>query len=663
METSPLRTWTPAVYETLQSSLAQLEDGVEAPLSQLAELLDICFPVFQTVLHNPPPSEADRQKLLARIAPSPPFDSPCVDWAATLSLGELNYKTNNEFRQCAETVSKTVNLNELYAASLVILSIPQAQKFDRSQADTAIYLHYSRRQYLLTSLLQIVRYAADPSMDEYLRKFLLEYVSRICQDKDGKTYPARLVEAMKAARDEVLRIEERQRNTSILRDTAKVYGDEDLKARKKLVVQEIDTLALILHGLVRLKFVLEKDIEVVLREMKTIDKLDVFSINLISPVVSWINQLCLMDDNVTADTPAPALPLFDGQTLKRLHGLIVMKTTDKWKLTLLGAYIQLHWLGALNGICKLEDSAAAEFTYETDILDPATAAAKSGGFDFAIKNILKPARQGTFTPAIRPEIAQFLASRKLPPQCQTEPYEPIYISQDSKDLSTYQLEHLVQLFISHLADVLKHIRLVEEDKALAEGSIFDYSEQSAQQHNLTEERDFTLEVIFLFISQLYANRPDSAIVFLTDADSALHGFLNWASSVKPVSMLWTFLDLCASIAEGPNCAVAVDKLFSADSTDQPRSKRFHQSWTIIFEALQYYAENLSSSGNANLGRTMGALAMVDRLELEEEATVILKAYLRLVRQVAANSHESKIALLSRNEERVLSVPNSYVFCD
>ena len=578
---------------------------------------------------------------------------------ATLSLGEQEYKTNNEFRQCAETVSQAVNLNELYSANLVILSIPQAQKFDRSQAETAIYLHYSRRQYLLSSLLQVVRYVADPSMDEYLRKYLLEYVTRLCQETDGKTYPVRLVEAMKAGRDEVLRIEERQRNTFILRDAAnKAYGDEDLKVRKRLVVQEIDTLALILHGLVRLKFVVEKDIEAIVQEMKTATKLDVFSINLIPPLVSWVNQLCLMDDNVTADTPAPVLPAFTGQALKRVHTLIVAKTGEKWKMTSLGTYIQLHWLSALNGICKLEDTAATEFTYETDILDPATTAAKSGGFDFAIKNILKPARQGIFTPAIRPEVAQFLASRKLPPQCQPEPYEPIFISQDSKDLSMYQLEHLVQLFISHLADVLKHIRDVEEDKALAEGSMFDYSEQSVPAHNLNEERDFTLEVMFLFISQLYANRPDSAIVFLSEPDSALYGFLNWASAVKPVSMLWTFLDLCASIAEGPNCAVAVDKLFSADTADQPRSKRFHQSWKIIFEALQYYADNLSSStaGNQNLGRTtMASAGMVDWLELEEEATVVLKSYLRLVRQVAANSHESKIALLSQNEERVLSV--------
>jgi len=52
---------------------------------------------------------------------------------------------------------------------------------------------------------------------------------------------------------------------------------------------------------------------------------------------------------------------------------------------------------------------------------------------------------------------------------------------------------------------------------------------------------------------------------------------------------------------------------------------------------------------------MASAGMVDWLELEDEATVVLKSYLRLVRQVAANSHESKIALLSQNEERVLSV--------
>jgi len=60
-----LRTWTPEVYETLHKSLVHISEGVEGPLDQIAELLDLVFPVFNDVLQNPPPSEADRTKLLA----------------------------------------------------------------------------------------------------------------------------------------------------------------------------------------------------------------------------------------------------------------------------------------------------------------------------------------------------------------------------------------------------------------------------------------------------------------------------------------------------------------------------------------------------------------------------------------------------------------------
>jgi len=546
-------------------------------------------------------------------------------------------------------------LNELSAAHLVILAIPQATKFDRGQVETAIYLHYSRRQYLLASLLQIVRLVADSSTEDYIRKFLLDYVTRLCADRTPKSYPIRLMEAMKLGRDDILRLDEEKRNRTILRDRCEPLGDDDLRLRRKLIAQEIDTMGLILHGLVRLKFVQEKDIEGLLKELKSAEKLDLLSFSLIAPLVSWLCQLCAMDENVTADTPSPSLPPFNGLTLKRIHNIIVSRTSDQWKLASLGSYIQLFWLASLNGICKLEDNAAAEFTYEADILEPAQSAAKSGGFDFAIKYILKSARTGTFTPPLRPEISQFLATRKVAAIASSpNGFDSIYMSQDLKDLSTYQLEHLVQLFISHLADVLKQIRLVEEDKALAEGSMFDYSEQSFQHTNSTEERDFSLEVFFLLISQLYSSRSDSGQVFLSDHDSALYGFLNWASSVKPVSMLWTFMDLMASLAEGPNCSVVVDKLFSQDATDQPRSKRFHQNWETIFGAIQYYAENLSppAQGNASMGRTP---VMFDRLEIDDETTVVLKSYLRLIRKVAASSHDAKIALLSKNEDRVLSV--------
>ena len=60
------RTWTPEVYETLHNTLSSLSEGVEAPLNQLAELLEICFPIFNNVISNPSPAEADRTELLAR---------------------------------------------------------------------------------------------------------------------------------------------------------------------------------------------------------------------------------------------------------------------------------------------------------------------------------------------------------------------------------------------------------------------------------------------------------------------------------------------------------------------------------------------------------------------------------------------------------------------
>jgi nuclear pore complex protein Nup205 len=567
-------------------------------------------------------------------------------------VGELEYKTNSEFRQCAERVSKALNLNELYAAYLVILALPQATRFDRSQVETAIYLHYSRRQYLVSSLLQIVRLIADTSTEDYIRKFLLDYVSRLCQ-LHGGSFPQRIVEAMKSGRDEIGLLDEAQRNRCILRETGEPHSDEDIRLRRKLVAQEVDTMGLILHGLVRLKFVQERDINIIVPELRNAGKLDILTMNLIAPTLSWIPQLCNMDDNVTADTTSPDAPRLTARLLRRIHELIMVEAPQKWNIPLLGAYIQMHWLSSLNGVCKLEDNAAAEFTYETDILEPSLAAVKSGGFDFAIKCILQPARTGTFTPPIRQEILQFLALRKFSSPA-IDQFSPIYLSQDTKDLWTYQLEHLIQLFISHLADILKQIRLVEEDKALAGGSLFDYSEQS-QQHPSSEERDLSLEVFFLLISQLYSLRPDSAESFLSDPDSALFGFLNWSSSVKPVSMLWTFTDMMASLSEGHNCSVAVDKLFSHDTSDQPRSKRFHQSWDLIFQAIQYYAENLAAPQGGN-ATGMGRQSLVlDRLEIDDETTVVLKSYLRLIRSVATGSHEVKLSLLSKNGDRVLSV--------
>ena len=73
------RTWTPEVYETLHNTLSTLAEGsIEAPLTQLSELLEICFPIFNNVLQNPLPAETDRTKLLARTLSPPTLFEYCV---------------------------------------------------------------------------------------------------------------------------------------------------------------------------------------------------------------------------------------------------------------------------------------------------------------------------------------------------------------------------------------------------------------------------------------------------------------------------------------------------------------------------------------------------------------------------------------------------------
>jgi len=52
---------------SLHSTLTNISEGIEAPLNQLSDLLEQSFPIFSSVLQNPPPAEADRlTKLIAR---------------------------------------------------------------------------------------------------------------------------------------------------------------------------------------------------------------------------------------------------------------------------------------------------------------------------------------------------------------------------------------------------------------------------------------------------------------------------------------------------------------------------------------------------------------------------------------------------------------------
>jgi hypothetical protein len=54
----------------LHSTLTNISEGIEAPLNQLSDLVEQCFPIFSSVLQNPLPVEADRTKLVARTRSS-----------------------------------------------------------------------------------------------------------------------------------------------------------------------------------------------------------------------------------------------------------------------------------------------------------------------------------------------------------------------------------------------------------------------------------------------------------------------------------------------------------------------------------------------------------------------------------------------------------------
>ena len=145
-----------------------------------------------------------------------------------------------------------------------------------------------------------------------------------------------------------------------------------------------------------------------------------------------------------------------------------------------------------------------------------------------------------------------------------------------------QLEVFVDGFISNLPDVLRKLR-VEEDE----------QRQSSQTH----EQDLDLERFLLVIAYAYEGRPDAAMNFWSDPDSNLAGFMHWASRRASTPLVTAFCEMLQAISENEECASAAHEFLMDEGHHSSGKMRKSQSltWAQIFRELDFFSAEILPS--------------------------------------------------------------------
>jgi nuclear pore complex protein Nup205 len=254
-------------------------------------------------------------------------------------------------------------------------------------------------------------------------------------------------------------------------------------------------------------------------------------------------------------------------------------------------------------------------------------ALKDGAFDFML-SIAGDVKSLEWQDPARTGMRQWL-QRKSPP-----------LVSDGAQFSDFfqlclmvQLETFVDAFISNLPDVLRKLR-VEEDE----------QRQLSQAH----EQDLDLERFLIIIAYSYEGRPDAAMNFWADPDSNLAGFMHWASRRASTPLVSAFCEMLQAISENEDCATSAHEFLLDEGHHSSGKLRRSQSltWNQIFRELIFFSDKIREKPSTvppQMYRT--GKPSTEQAESEPESAMMLESYLRLITKLSSESETARQYLL------------------
>lgn len=613
----------PPPFEMAQSTASSFDDFKKLHdilvdhrgpnLAVLAEELESRTAELKKLLEVPPKNEANRAKIKT----------------GKLEINDGEYKINEQFIQEATQLSDDFCMDEVEAARLLFRGSEEMQKLDRSAFQSAVFLYHTRRQNILQCLRLILSYAFNDNTDPDLRELakntvdVLSPLSLSC----GQTFTERCILAMGSVRQSVeqLRAKEKHNRTLGLESTQSYK--EDLELHIRFLINQHEELASSVYYLVKLKRATVSDFKILLNTVKTFEKHDIFTFHHMLPLYAFITMLCETDS-----------PLSFEETIQLHKEMLSNYKSSPWPLKYIQASVTIFWVSEFNGLCNdpptTDAPSLSKLDYMTDIFDPSKESLEEGAFEFLLAVCADVSAEWPLN-AAKEELHRFLQTRVLSVDNRG------HISLSFRSLMTNQIEVFIESFISNMADVLKDIKTREEEDVLLGRKTLAYE----------------LERFFLIIHYAYLGRRDAGMVFWSDPESNLHGFIAWASTRQTPFMAATFSFMLASLSLGKVAAEHAHS-FLLDEANPGSAKRrtTYLSWDYIFKQFQLYISQLEKRSQqlvpANAFRPP-LPPPIENTEPAPELSMMLDGFMRLISQIVQECPDAKYWLLHESPFRVI----------
>lgn len=542
-----------------------------------------------------------------------------------LALDGRNFQVNGIFIQQTIQLADDLNLDELIAARLLYYGTQEAENLDRSPFQSALFLFHSRRKNILDCIRLLLEHATNDNMPEATRVLLGRSVETLLYcSGDGDSFVKRCIFAMNSIRGSVQQLREKEKHAETLRLESPPGFQDDLFLQLRFLRNQHEVLACIIFCLVKHNRASLSDFKALLFAVGSFDRYNIFAAHHLLPLFAFVNALCGSDS-----------PLSFEDTIQ-LHKMLLQDYKEKpWLLRHVQAALLIWWLSEFNGLCNdppvLDTPSLSTLEYSADIFLPAKNALQDGAFEFLLATSADISSGASDLNSAKEDLHRFLQPRIWPLE------DVATMMRDFRFCLLSQFEIFVENFISNMADLLKEMKMREEEDVLLNQRAFDHE----------------LERFFLIIHYVYAGRRDAGLSFWNDMESNLFGFLQWASAKQTAFVEATFSYMLASLSFGQESAVRTHQFLLDEMTPGSTKNRRggYLSWDHIFKQFQAYIFSLESTGDKSHKSAIPGSAyrtpQVPTHDLESlpEMSMILDGHMRLVAQLARESEEARCWLL------------------
>ncbi|KAM0476726.1 hypothetical protein ACHAPX_006147 [Trichoderma viride] len=547
-----------------------------------------------------------------------------------VSIDGNEYSVNDRFQQDVFALSDEIDLDELDAVRYLLDSQDDVSVLGRSLLECAVIRFHQQRKYVLDSFrlfLELNNMDSDEEESnalETIKVYVDTRVLRRTSDASKRLAP-RCLRAMAEIKLWLQKLGEKITAAQTLGNALTDELPEELETvefSRVSLVQQHEALGVILCECIDKGQAETPDFLEFISVLKRWDKYDTLLVHYVPAIGAYMSVFASSEGG------------YDLRQGREINRKIFPPADDStWPLPFLHATVRAWWLAEYSG-WYLDDPPESAIPPGTDLDEEDRQRSKQfidslkdGAFDF-ILSVAGDIRSPDWHDSVRAGMRKWLQRKSSPLVSERTQFSSFF-----QLCFMSQLEVFVDAFITNLPDVLRKLR-VEEDEQ--------------RQLSQTHEQDLDLERFLLIIAYAYEGRPEASTNFWQDPDSNLAGFMHWASRRASTPLVAAFCEMLQAISVNDECATAAHEFLLDEGHHSSGKMRRTQSltWTQIFKELDFFSEKIKQKpAPTQAVRFRGGKPAADVIETEPESSMMLECYLRLITKLASESEVTRHFLL------------------